>query len=67
MREFFNFFEIKILYDFLIELFDSGIVYKDLYNLVMIVNLFFYGVVFFINILLNIFLIFEMEVVYDYD
>lgn len=33
----------------------------------MIVNLFFNGIVFFINILLNIVFIFEMEVVVDGD
>lgn len=67
LRELFNSLEIKIPHDPLNESFASGIVHKDVHNLVTTVNSLSHGVELPTNKPSNTVLIFEMEVVYDYD
>lgn len=67
LKELFNSFEIKIPPDPQIESFASGIVHKDVNNLVTTVNSLSHGVVLPTNTPSNTVLIFEMEVVYDYE
>lgn len=67
LKELFNSFEIKIPPDPQIESFASGIVHKDVNNLVTTVNSLSHGVVLPTNTPSNTLLIFEMEVFYDYD
>lgn len=63
----FNSFELKIPDDPLIESFASGIVHKDVHNLMTEVNSLSNGVVLSTNTSSNTALIFEMEVVDDGD
>lgn len=67
LRELFNSLEIKIPHDPLNESFASGIVHTDVHNLVTTVNSLSHGVELPTNKPSNTVLIFEMEVVYDYD
>lgn len=67
LRELFNSFEIKIPPDPKNKSFAGGIVHTDVHNLVTTVNSLSHGVVFPTNRSSYTVLIFEMEVVYDYD